>query len=94
MGGLEVRCAYGVNIQDGALLTKIFRWLFLIEGAVTLLIGILSFFYMPASAAQTKSWFRPNGWFSDRELTIVVNRVLRDDPSKGGSPPPFLVLPC
>lgn len=38
---------------------------------------------MPASAVQTKSWFRPNGWFNDREISIVVNRVLRDDPSKG-----------
>jgi hypothetical protein len=38
---------------------------------------------MPASAVQTKKWFRPNGWFTDRELGIVVNRVLRDDPSKG-----------
>lgn len=38
---------------------------------------------MPASAAQTKTWYRPNGWFTDRELSIAVNRVLRDDPSKG-----------
>lgn len=38
---------------------------------------------MPASAVQTKAWFRPKGWFSDREVRIVVNRVLRDDPSKG-----------
>jgi MFS family permease len=59
------------------------RWLFLIEGLITLVVGIASFFMMPASAVQTKSWFRPNGWFTDREITIVVNRVLRDDPSKG-----------
>lgn len=38
---------------------------------------------MPASAVQTKTWFRPKGWFTDREVKIVVNRVLRDDPSKG-----------
>lgn len=36
-----------------------------------------------ASAVQTKAWYRPNGWFTDREVKIVVNRVLRDDPSKG-----------
>ncbi|KAK8079369.1 allantoate permease [Apiospora hydei] len=59
------------------------RWLFLIEGLITLLVGIASFFMMPASAVQTKTWFWPQGWFTDREVTIVVNRVLRDDPSKG-----------
>jgi len=56
----------------------------MIEGVITLSIGIASFFLMPASAAQTKTWFRPNGWFTDHELGITVNRVLRDDPSKGG----------
>ncbi|KAI0593862.1 major facilitator superfamily domain-containing protein [Biscogniauxia sp. FL1348] len=59
------------------------RWLFLIEGLITLAVGVASFFMMPASAVQTKTWFRPNGWFNDREVAIVVNRVLRDDPSKG-----------
>ncbi|PWY95419.1 MFS general substrate transporter [Aspergillus sclerotioniger CBS 115572] len=59
------------------------RWLFLIEGLITLLIGLCSYFRMPASAVDTKKWFRPKGWFTDREVSIVVNRVLRDDPSKG-----------
>ncbi|KAL2004748.1 hypothetical protein VTN00DRAFT_3276 [Thermoascus crustaceus] len=59
------------------------RWLFLIEGIITLSVGIASFFLMPASAVQTKTWFRPKGWFTDREVGIVVNRVLRDDPTKG-----------
>ncbi|KAL7928228.1 major facilitator superfamily domain-containing protein [Trichoderma chlorosporum] len=59
------------------------RWLFLVEGLITLVVGLASFFMMPASAVQTKTWFRPKGWFTDREVSIVVNRVLRDDPSKG-----------
>lgn len=59
------------------------RWLFIIEGLITLCIGLASFFRMPASAVSTKKWFRPNGWFTDREEKIVVNRVLRDDPYKG-----------
>ena len=37
---------------------------------------------MPASAVSTKASYRPKGWFTDREIGIVVNRVLRDDPSK------------
>jgi hypothetical protein len=67
----------GVNGWGG------WRWLFLAEGALTLALGIASFFLMPASAVQTKTWFRPKGWFTDREVAVVVNRVLRDDPSKG-----------
>ena len=57
--------------------------MFLIEGLITFAIGIASFFLMPASATQTKTWFRPKGWFTEREVGIVVNRVLRDDPGKG-----------
>ncbi|PBP22182.1 putative allantoate permease protein [Diplocarpon rosae] len=59
------------------------RWLFLIEGLITFMVSVTSFFMMPASAVQTKKWFRPDGWFTDREVKIVVNRILRDDPSKG-----------
>ncbi|EMD30968.1 hypothetical protein CERSUDRAFT_120233 [Gelatoporia subvermispora B] len=58
------------------------RYLFLIEGVLTLLVGVASFFMMPPGPTQTKAWYRPNGWFNEREETIIVNRVLRDDPSK------------
>jgi hypothetical protein len=57
--------------------------LFLIEGLITLAVGVSAIFLMPASAVATKTWFRPKGWFTDREVGIVVNRVLRDDPDKG-----------
>jgi predicted MFS family arabinose efflux permease len=58
------------------------RYLFLIEGGVTLLVGLLSFVLMPPGPTQTKAWYRPKGWFTEREEIIMVNRVLRDDPSK------------
>lgn len=38
---------------------------------------------MPPSPTQTKAWFRPKGWFTEQEEVIAVNRVLRDDPTKG-----------
>ncbi|PLB54097.1 putative MFS transporter [Aspergillus steynii IBT 23096] len=75
--------AFGLLHMRGVLGWAGWRWLFLIEGLITLIIGLVSFFRMPASAVETKKWFRPKGWFTDREVRIVVNRVLRDDPSKG-----------
>lgn len=75
--------AFGLLHLDGVHGLAGWRWLFLIEGLITLVVGLAAFFLMPASAVQTKTWFRPNGWFTDRETAIVVNRVLRDDPSKG-----------
>ncbi|KAF1816197.1 MFS general substrate transporter [Eremomyces bilateralis CBS 781.70] len=43
------------------------RWLFLIEGLLTMVIGIFSFGLMPAGPAQTASWFRgKKGWFTER----------------------------
>lgn len=55
---------------------------------MTALIGILTWFYLPASPTQTSrtSWkgaLRPkNGWFSEREEYILVTRILLDDPGK------------
>lgn len=59
------------------------RWMFALEGALTAMIGVASWLYMPPSPTQTASWFRgKNGWFSEREEIIMVNRILRDDPAK------------
>lgn len=39
---------------------------------------------MPAGPCQSRSWFRgKDGWFTEHEELIMVNRLLRDDPSKG-----------
>ncbi|OAK93643.1 MFS general substrate transporter [Phaeosphaeriaceae sp. SRC1lsM3a] len=73
----------GYNGMEG------WRWLFALEGMLTGLIGIASWFYLPPSPTQTASksdWniFRgKSGWFNEREEKIMVNRILRDDPSKG-----------
>ncbi|KAF1966847.1 MFS general substrate transporter [Bimuria novae-zelandiae CBS 107.79] len=60
------------------------QWLFLIEGSITVVVGFASWGLMPASISQTKGWLRgKNGWFTNREEAILINRLLRDDPSKG-----------
>ena len=60
------------------------RWLFALEGLLTGIIGFISFVYLPPSPTQTKSWFRgKDGWFSEHEECVMVNRIIRDDPSKG-----------
>ncbi|KAJ6014263.1 hypothetical protein N7540_008854 [Penicillium herquei] len=60
------------------------RYLFAYEGLITGVIGIIAAFWMPASPVQTKGGLRgKDGWFNEHEEKIIVNRVLRDDPSKG-----------
>lgn len=63
--------------------------LFALEGMLTGLIGLSAWFYLPPSPTQsaTKSKINPfrgeKGWFNEQEEKIMVNRILRDDPSKG-----------
>lgn len=75
--------AYGILRLRGYHGLEGWRWLFLIESAFTFAIGIWSAFMMTLSPTQTKAWWRPKGWFTEREQKIMVNRILRDDPSKG-----------
>ena len=55
----------------------------MIEGLITFTVGVWSFFCMTPSITETRAPWRPEGWFTEREEKIAVNRVLRDDPSKG-----------
>ncbi|CAI0643556.1 unnamed protein product [Colletotrichum noveboracense] len=74
--------AYGLLRLRGYHGYEGWRWLFLLEGVLTLVIGIWSVFIMVPSPTQTKALWRPNGWFTEHEEKIMVNRILRDDPSK------------
>lgn len=76
--------AFGILHMRGVGGRSGWRWLFLIEGVVTGILGIVAFFLMPPSPTQTASRLRgKDGWFTEREETIIVTRALRDDPSKG-----------
>lgn len=77
--------AYGILHLRGTHGWAGWRWLFALEGALTCLIGIFSWFYLPPSPTQTKGYLRgKDGWFTEHEEKIMVNRILRDDPAKGG----------
>ncbi|KAL4810206.1 major facilitator superfamily domain-containing protein [Aspergillus unguis] len=70
-----------ITREDG---TGGWRYLFAFEGLITGVIAIIAAFWMPASPTQTKGILRgKDGWFSEHEEKILVNRVIRDDPSKG-----------
>lgn len=64
---------------------------FLVEGLMSVVVGLTTFLVMPASVTETHKIFRgratwlygPSGWFTEHEEKVLVNRILRDDPSKG-----------
>lgn len=76
--------AYGILHLGGREGLAGWRWLFALEGALTAIVGIVSWLYLPPSPYQTASRFRGrSGWFTEREEIIMANRIIRDDPSKG-----------
>ncbi|KAJ4381287.1 hypothetical protein N0V86_003636 [Didymella sp. IMI 355093] len=81
--------AFGILRLGGRNGMEGWRWLFALEGMLTGLIGIASWFYLPPSPTQSATTSKINpfrgekGWFDEREEKIMVNRILRDDPSKG-----------
>lgn len=77
-GLLQMR---GVNGWAG------WQWLFLLEGLICVLIGTAAFFLMPPSITEPAVAFKrsdgSNKWWTEEEEKILVNRLLRDDPTKG-----------
>lgn len=58
-------------------------WLLLLEGLLTVVIGLASMAYLPTSPTGTKTLIWRSSWYTEREEVIMINRILRDDPAKG-----------
>jgi sugar phosphate permease len=58
-------------------------WLLLLEGLLTVVIGLVSMVYLPTSPTGTKGLLWRKAWYTEREEVIMINRILRDDPAKG-----------
>ncbi|KAJ3022609.1 UNVERIFIED_CONTAM: hypothetical protein HDU68_009030 [Siphonaria sp. JEL0065] len=72
--------ASGLLQLDGQLGFKGWRWLFLVEGSLTILTSLLFAFAFPRSAYYTKGGLNFSGWFrNERDVKIAVTRVVRDD---------------
>lgn len=53
------------------------------EGALTCCFGIIAYLYLPHGAAKPKSFFGKSfNIFTDRQASILVTRVIRNDPTK------------
>lgn len=58
-------------------------FLFTTEGILTCFLGVVAYAYLPHSAAQPKSFFGKSfNIFTDREASVLVTRVMRNDPTK------------
>ncbi|RDW84473.1 hypothetical protein BP6252_02063 [Coleophoma cylindrospora] len=76
--------AAGVFKMSGTCGLSGWRWLFIIDGAFTVLVGVLFVLFLPKSPLHTRPLcgFRCLDMFSERDRQILHNRVLLDDPHK------------
>ncbi|KAJ7668129.1 MFS general substrate transporter [Mycena rosella] len=59
------------------------KWLFIVDGAITVFVSVIMWFYLPRNVNSTKGGLRGfKPWFTPRQVQIAVTRVIRDDQSK------------
>lgn len=69
--------AFGILHLDGRNGVEGWRYLFLIEGVITLVVGISALYFMPPSPTQTRGFPRgKKGWFTERYVFTPLLFVL------------------
>ncbi|KAI8802674.1 major facilitator superfamily domain-containing protein [Cladochytrium replicatum] len=68
--------AYGISQMSGAGGLHAWKWIFLIEGLPTIVVGILVYFFLPDAPATAKG-------LTDREREIAANRLKLDHATAG-----------
>ncbi|KAJ3205529.1 hypothetical protein HDU83_004686 [Entophlyctis luteolus] len=58
------------------------RWLFMIDGIITIASAVVFWYVFPSNAYRTKGGLNFGGWFTERQSLIAVTRVINDDPLK------------
>ncbi|KAJ7461924.1 MFS general substrate transporter [Mycena latifolia] len=59
------------------------KWLFLVDGIITIVVAVFIWFYLPRNVDNTRGGLRGfKPWFTPRQIQIAVTRVIRDDQSK------------
>ncbi|KAJ7485714.1 MFS general substrate transporter [Mycena latifolia] len=79
VGGLM---ASGLLRFGGRLGLEGWKWLFLADGSITVIVAVAIWFYLPPNVESTTGGLRFKPWFTPRQVKIAIIRVIRDDPSK------------
>ncbi|KAF9562851.1 MFS general substrate transporter [Agrocybe pediades] len=65
------------------------KWLFLIDGLITVAVAAGTWFYLPRDLTKTKGGLRGRkSWLTTRQTQIAITRVIRDDVSKQSNEKP------
>ncbi|KAH7207358.1 MFS transporter [Fusarium oxysporum] len=74
--------AYGILQMRGIAGLSGWQWMFLLEGIITIVIGVVFAFLMPNSPANPSNIFG-HLYFTPQEIHILTNRITIDNPTQG-----------
>ncbi|OBZ84986.1 hypothetical protein A0J61_06960 [Choanephora cucurbitarum] len=75
--------SFGVFRMRGIYGLEGWKWLFIVDGVATHIVGLIAFLYLPSSPSQTHGKLRgSDGWLTKRQIRIAIQRIVRDDATK------------